>query len=103
MANISKVRDPRFWIRWYASGAVKQKDYPEGALHIEAMGIHYGGPARGHTTLSLGSRVLNCGPGWSVNEPLCAVVVPSSEKHELGKVLPAIPKNAIPVDVFFWK
>lgn len=103
MVNISKVQDSRFWVRWYASGAVKQEDYPEGALHIEAMTTHHSGSARGHTTIFLGSRVLNSGSDWSVSEPLCAAVVPSSKKYELYMVLPAIPKNAVPVDAFFPK
>ena len=67
------------------------------------MGIHLGGPAAGNTVLSLGSQVINSGPGWSASKPLCVVVVSTNERYRLGAVLPAIPKNAIPVDVFFRK
>src|SRR5581483_11260648 len=95
--NASKARDPRFWTKWYNSGAVPQEQYPEGSLFIDGMGTHFSGPAAGHQTLSLGSVVVNSGPDWSVSKPLCAVVVPSSKKYQLGVTLKRLPGNAVPV------
>jgi hypothetical protein len=99
--NISKMNDPRFWIKWHAAGAVRREQFPEGALTISGIGTHFSGPAAGYSTLSLGEKVVNSGPGWSVSEPLCAIVVPTSEKYRFGVPLKRIPGNAIPVETFF--
>jgi hypothetical protein len=70
-------------------------------LKITAIGKHSGGPAAGYQTLSLGDKVVNAGPGWSVSEPVCAIVVPGNDGFGLGQVLNFIPKDAVPCDVFF--
>lgn len=101
--NRSKANDPRFWRKWYSSGAVKQKRYPEGSLTVEAIGTFFSGPAQGHSTLTLGKVLVNSGPGWAVYRPLCAIVVPTDKAWGLGDVLPRVPENAVPVDVFFPK
>lgn len=99
--NISKQRDPRFWKRWYLSGAVAQQQFPSDVLTIEAIGVTFYGTAAGYQTLSLGNRIINSGPGWSVSEPICAVVVPVSKKYRPKTILSHIPRNAVPDSVFF--
>lgn len=101
--NTSKLTDPREWRKWYQSGAVPQRKYPDGSLMIMATGVHFTGPAKGHTVLSLGDVVIASGLGWSSHRTLCAVVVPTppTRSYRLGAVLKKIPGNAVPVDVFF--
>jgi hypothetical protein len=99
--NHSKCNDRRFWRLWYASGAVPQKQFRGVALTIIGIGGHYSGPAEGHSTLSLGSRIVDSGPDWSCSEPVCAVVVPTSDKYQVGHCLDRIPANAVPVGVIF--
>ncbi len=101
MLNPSKKKDPRFWVSAYKSGAVPQEQLPPGGLKIGAVATHYAGPADGCQTLSIGQKVVNSGPDWSVTEPVCAVVVPG-EKYEPGIVLLELPKNSVPVDLFFF-
>lgn len=96
--NPSKTGDPRFWRRWHASGAVAKEQFPDGSLVIDAIGTHVSGPHEGYQTLTLGRTAILGGHGY---EPLCAVVVPQSEKFDLGLVLPRIPGNAVPTAIFF--
>ncbi len=96
--NQSKTADPRFWRKWHESGAVAKQEFPEGSLVIDAIGTHLSGPHEGYQTLTLGRKTILGGSGYM---PLCAVVVLQSERYDLGRVLPRIPGNAVPVDVFF--
>lgn len=101
-ASVSKSQQKRFWIKWYQSGAIAHPTFPTNSLTIEAIGKNFSGPAAGYSTLSLGNRVVNSGPGWSVSEPIYAVVVRTNdEKFRLKKILPKVPANAVPVDVFY--
>jgi len=99
MQNNSKTQESRFWKRWYASGAVTRQQFPAGALKIDAIGIHHAGAAKGYSVLGLGQKRIT--PHSYVS--ICCVVVPTSNKHELGVTLPRIPGNAVPVDIFFAK
>ncbi len=74
--------------------------YTHNALKIEAVCTFYAGVAAGHQTLSLGNRVINSGPDWSVSEPLSAYVVPFNG-YEPGQLLTKLPDGAIPVKQFF--
>jgi hypothetical protein len=93
--NQSKIRDPRFWIKWKNNGAVHDI-----CLKNVAIGTHYSGFAAGYSTLSLGEVVIASGPGWSVTSPVCAIVVPTG-KHKVGMYLYRIPKDAISMEAFF--
>lgn len=97
--NASKAQERRFWKRWYASGAVRQPAFPN--LIIDDVATHFAGPAKGCQTLSLGMRVVESGPGWTVEEPTTFVVVPAQKKFAPGVVLERIPANAVPVNLFF--
>ena len=97
----SKARSVQAWKKWYASGAVRQPEFPEGVLVVNAIGEHLAGSAAGFLTLSLGRVVVNSGNGWSVSRPICSVVVPADRKYRLQEVLPRLPCNAVPVGVFF--
>ena len=99
--NKSKARDPRFWRRWYASGAVSQKQFPDDELVIDSIGHILDGPRKGCVTLSLGSKIIDSGSGWQVRGSVCAVVVPSDPKYKLGVRLDKIPNNAVPVELAF--
>ena len=98
--NNSKKNDPRFWRKWYASGAVKQVLLIGNDLVISAVATFFGDPVKVYQTLSMGDRILNSGPDWSVSAPVCAIVVPN-KGYRPGMRLPRLPGNAIPVDVFF--
>ncbi len=99
--NQSKVRDLRFWRKWHLSGATPKEQFPEGSLVIEGIGTHYVGPAAGHQTLSLGRRLVASGPDWASYKTLTAVIVPTNDKYKMGMVLPCIPGNAVPINIFF--
>lgn len=99
--NSSKKGERRFWRRWFVSGAVAQQQFPHNSLLIDAIATHYEGLAAGNDVLSLGRRVAWKGLGTVIYEPLCAIVVPTSGKNRLGKVLRKVPANAVPFDVFF--
>lgn len=70
-------------------------------MKVEAIATFHGGFADGHQTLSIGERLVNSGPGWSVTEPICAIVVPQDDKYTLGYVLTGMPPKAVPVELFF--
>lgn len=91
--NTSKKSDPRFWRKWYASGAVRH-NHPkcfEGGACIDALTRYLTGYAKGYNILAF----------KDVGPTLYGVVVPENKKHRLGSVLTTIPKNAVPVESFF--
>lgn len=89
MRNSSKA-NPHKRIKWYQSGAIAQKEYPKGSLVIVGIVEDHN---TGLSTLSLGDFD---------GDPICAIVVPTSRKHEIGMILDHIPGNAVPVEEFFW-
>jgi hypothetical protein len=99
--NRSKTRSRAQWLKWYQSGAVPQPTFPAGSLKVEDIAPHHSGPERVHQTLTLGGTLIGFGPEWNLLDPLCVIVVPSTQRYELGQVLPRLPGNAIPVGIFF--
>jgi hypothetical protein len=95
--NRSKIRDPRFWRKWYDAGAVKQKQYHPECLVFEGLAINFENNQPTTQVLSLGKNVKN---GW---ELVVAIVVPYHPKYEnwLHTTLKKIPNNGIPTGVFF--
>ncbi|MEI7765747.1 MAG: hypothetical protein WCI93_04170 [bacterium] len=76
-----------------------QKIYPDGSLKI--VGISTSGY---FTTLSLGEKIVFSNFGGAVTtEPLCSVVVATSDKYKIGTILDKIPDDAVPVDQFYSK
>lgn len=95
--NLSKARDPRFWRKWYGSGAVKQNQYPPEHLVFEGLATHFENNHPTIQVLSLGRNVKN---GWTL---VVGVVVPYHPKWKklLHTKLEKIPNNGIPTEVFF--
>ena len=71
-------------------------------LNVTAICEHCTGPARGHSTLSLGERIVNQGLGWMTTEPIRTVVV-KSVGFKIGEKLAKLPEGAVPVEIFFGK
>ena len=90
--NASQARDPRFWQRWYASGAIQQPKLPEGGLPVVAIIINPGC----NTTLGIGEKIVEESREKVVREIMYAVEVPPDEKYVLGMILTKIPGNARP-------
>lgn len=90
--TMKKVNDPRFWRKWYASGAVPQERFPEGSLIVVGVG----------TDRASRIQVLSVGEKWvnpTCTAPLCWVVVPN-RGYKAGTTLKEIPKDAIPSDIY---
>ena len=98
--NISKKRDPRFWKRWYQSGAVPQAELFGQDLVISAVGTFHFGVTSGFSTLSMGKRIVNSGLDWSVSKPVCVVVVSTKDDYKFGMKLERLPGDAVPADLF---
>lgn len=93
MLNKSKIRQSRWWIKLWRSGAIKQPEFPPGTLVVDAIVKH----ADGTQTLSLGPKPIRPG-GISQNHHYYAVV-PLRKKYHLGQVLDELPKNAFPAEL----
>ena len=107
MVNQSKINDPRFWAKWRTSGAVDTIEdsiarqlAKEGKLTVVAIGEHYQGPVAGHSTLSLGERLVNSGHDWEVREPVLYVVAPGLG-YKLGEQLKKLPRGSAPLREYF--
>lgn len=95
--NQSKVRERRFWKKWYASGAVPQRQYPNGSLKIGEISRNHD---RGTQTLTLGRRLISTNEHGAAYGSVCCVEVASRRQYQVGEVLDALPKNAIPVELY---
>lgn len=99
MKNLREANNPWLLRKWYGSGAIQQPALPPGGLVIDAMGIHYAGPAAGFVTLSLSRPEDRAGK--ESYSPVVYVIVPPSRKHALGTLLNRLPGNAMPLELFF--
>jgi len=97
--NSSQIADPRFWRRWYASGAVAQPKLPRDGLAVYATDTIKGD----RQIVWIGKKVVRSGPGFSISEPIMGFVVPppNDGRHHLGTRITRIPGNAVPVNVHF--
>lgn len=107
--NESKKMSPRQWDKWKASGAVGTiedsrlrtlrsiwSNLSESDKVVSAMGIHYAGPAKGCSTLSLGNKVIN----RFVSQPAAYIVAPGND-YKLGQHLTDLPEGAQPLENYF--
>ena len=110
MINQSKKNDSRFLSIWRASGAVETIDdavmrflvktandlAKDNKLIITATGENR---AEGYTTLSLGERVVNSGPGWIMAEPILYVIAPG-HNYRPGMTLTKLPSGSKPLSSY---
>jgi len=97
--NSSQVADPRFWRRWYSSGAVAQPKLPQGGLAVYATDTI----KDDRQIVWIGKKVVASGPSFSIAEPIMGFVVPppNDSRHHIGTKLHRIPGNAVPIKVHF--
>lgn len=94
--NRSKINSKRFWRIWHESGAVQAQNIPV-PIKIDAVAENLAGPAKGYSTLSLGSQRVN----ESARKPTHYIVLPGINKYKPGQILTRIPGNAIPTEIMF--
>jgi len=103
MANRSKLRQLRWWRKWYESGAIRQPEIPEES-RILGIATHYRSDGDGSEgvfqTLSVGMARIALSCIVSSGEIFC-FVVPKKGYRRVGMKIGKIPGNAIPVQVFF--
>lgn len=105
--NESKVGDPRQWKKWKESGAIggapeaKMNEALKTPIKVDATGT-FQKDGKVMQTLSLGSKVIAQGEGYTVTEPVTAVVVPG-DKFRPGDMVDrkSLPKKTKPVERVF--
>ena len=113
MTNEAQKCDSRFWAKWRRSGAVgnnltaEVRPIKNIALPIVGIGSIMSGENAGHSTLSIGDKVINSGVDskghlWKVTKPVLAVVVPT-QKFNLGQKVKAkdLPEGTSTIKDFF--
>lgn len=69
-------------------------------IQIMDVCIHSAGVAKGFSTLSLGEKFVDSGPGWVCYEPVAHIIVPTGD-FEPGQMLICLPENSTDIDLFF--
>lgn len=100
MVNKSKLCQPRFWRKWYASGAVPQKQLPEGCRVVLGISVCYRNGCEAEATISVGKAIRSFGE-LTLDGSITTFVVPSGRMYRFGMPIQRIPGNAIPTRLFY--